>query len=403
MNTLRKEILSMNLNVDKFIQIFGKDFPLFNEFKTTEQDIVWHAEGDVHIHTDMVLNETYKIISENKFSESEQFVLILSALFHDIAKPITTKNVFHDKLKRNCVIAPNHEQKGMDYMFHTLLNYVNSKNNEFKEFMTYEEAIDIITAVGYHQAPKKIVSSDFNQYSLANLARKVKPYLIYYLEIADYKGRTCDDTESQLDYLHLFKSYMEDYGYFYGFDKKSLNIDNDYVLHKGFDLLANGQISMFEEAEAKFFKQKNEHSELILLCGISGVGKSTFIKNNYSDYKIISLDDIREELTFRGDQRDGAEIARIAKERLKLLLPKNEKIVFDATNIRRDLREKVLTIGHNYNALNRVVFLNDSLDNIIAKDKDREYSVGEKVIRDQNHKFQTPDKSEAHDVSWIKV
>lgn len=403
MNTLRKEILSMNLNVNNFIDIFGQDFPLFKEFKATEQDIIWHAEGDVHIHTDMVLNETYKIISENKFSESQQFVLILSALFHDIAKPITTKTVFHDKLKRNCVIAPNHEQKGMDYIFHILLNYVNSKKTELKGFMTYEEAIDIITAVGYHQAPKKIVSSDFNQYSFADLARKVKPYLIYYLEIADYKGRTCDDTESQLDYLHLFKSYMEDYGYFYGFDKKSLNIDSDYVLHKGFELLVSGQISMFEEAEAKYYKQKNEHSELVLLCGISGVGKSTFIKNNYSDYTIISLDDIREELTFRGDQRDGAEIARIAKERLKLLLPKNEKIVFDATNIRRDLREKVLTLGHNYDALNRIVFLNDSLDNIIAKDKIREYSVGEKVIKDQNYKFQTPDKSEAHDVCWVNV
>lgn len=47
--------------------------------------------------------------------------------------------------------------------------------------------------------------------------------------------------------------------------------------------------------------------------------------------------------------------------KIKTLLAKN-KVVYDATNIRRDFRDKVLTIGHNYNAMTRVDFLTDSFD-----------------------------------------
>ena len=401
MNAIRKDILSLNWNVNKFIDLFGNEFEFLYQLKNTEQDIVWHAEGDVHIHTDMVLKEVYELIVLNNFTESEQFVLILSALLHDIAKPISTKKVFSDRDNRELVIAPNHEQKGMDYIFHKLLNYVDHKNRDFHDFMSYEEFINIVTVVGYHQIPKKVVGTDFNRYTFANIAMKVNPKLVYFLEVADFKGRTCYDTESQLDYLHLFKSYMDDFGYLDGFDKASLGIENEYVLHKGFNLLKTGEISMFDEAEAKFFEHKNNHAELILLSGLSGVGKTTYIKENYSNHTIISFDDIRESLSFRENQKDNAEVVRIAKDRLKIHLARKEKIVFDATNIRIDLRDKILTIGHNYHALNKIVFLVDSLNNIIERDKKREYSVGEKVILTQEYNFQTPDKSEADDVSWV--
>ena len=49
-------------NVDDCIAHLGDIFPLLKEYKNTIQDPVWHAEGDVHIHTDMVLTELYKLL-----------------------------------------------------------------------------------------------------------------------------------------------------------------------------------------------------------------------------------------------------------------------------------------------------------------------------------------------------
>jgi len=54
-------------NVDDCIAHLGDIFPLLKEYKNTIQDPVWHAEGDVHIHTDMVLTELYKLLESKEW------------------------------------------------------------------------------------------------------------------------------------------------------------------------------------------------------------------------------------------------------------------------------------------------------------------------------------------------
>lgn len=41
----------------------GRFFPLLNEFEQTEQDSIWHAEGNVAIHTDLVLKALYELLA----------------------------------------------------------------------------------------------------------------------------------------------------------------------------------------------------------------------------------------------------------------------------------------------------------------------------------------------------
>ena len=65
------ESLSMHgkPSIDECIYYLGDAFPLLYEFKTTEQDSQWHAEGDVHIHTGMVLNE---LAQKNKIEANNE-------------------------------------------------------------------------------------------------------------------------------------------------------------------------------------------------------------------------------------------------------------------------------------------------------------------------------------------
>lgn len=77
-------------NLDDFIQAFGGIFDLLMRLKDTPQDKIWHAEGDVYIHTQMVLEQTYKLLDQLDWEVEKRLVQVLAAVFHDIAKPIST-------------------------------------------------------------------------------------------------------------------------------------------------------------------------------------------------------------------------------------------------------------------------------------------------------------------------
>jgi predicted kinase len=389
-----QDIIHHRKTVDHFIEMMGTALPLLKDLKTTPQDHIWHAEGDVHIHTDMVLKEIYDLIENEAsyLSDDNKFVLIMSALLHDIAKPVVTKTAFLEREKRECVIAPRHEVQGVSYLSHKLNLFDISVENQKK----------ILALVGYHQVPKLLVIKDKNEWHYKDLSKKAPCELFYWLEIADMKGRTCADLENQLEYLELFRLYSEQYECFEKRYEGKIS-ENDYVNYKGWKALLNGDIFMPEEAESKYFNHQNEHSHLVVMTGLSGVGKSSYIEEHYHDYLKISLDNIREELGDRQDMSNEAEVLRIAKDRLKIALAKKENIVYDATNVRKDFRAKVLDIGEAYHALTEIVYIKDSLDNVLQRDANRTYSVGKNVILSQDYRFECPEMDEADKLTVVHV
>ena len=54
------------------------------------QDAEWHSEGDVWTHTKMVLGQLLELDEWSSLTPHAQSVLICTALFHDVAKPLTT-------------------------------------------------------------------------------------------------------------------------------------------------------------------------------------------------------------------------------------------------------------------------------------------------------------------------
>ncbi len=69
--------------------------PEFQKLKETPQHSWWHEEGDAWEHTKMVVNKMIDFIDKNQecqFFKDSQYreILVYSALFHDIGKPLTT-------------------------------------------------------------------------------------------------------------------------------------------------------------------------------------------------------------------------------------------------------------------------------------------------------------------------
>ncbi len=90
---LRAERPSVGFELMRELGIIVRDYPELHALIGTEQEPEWHPEGDVWIHTMMVLDAAAKIIREPQrdFDEEQQLMVMLASLCHDLGKPSTTK------------------------------------------------------------------------------------------------------------------------------------------------------------------------------------------------------------------------------------------------------------------------------------------------------------------------
>lgn len=364
---------------------FSSRYNLLNDFAATPQDAEWHAEGDVAIHTNMVIHEAKKIAKNDcphLFDE-----MILGALFHDIFKPISTKEKEIDGKTR--VVAPGHEENGYNYLYYKL--------KEDSEFMGCAQGV--LDIVGFHQAPKLLVVRNANKWEYLDSINKYNSELMYHFAKADILGRECPDKSEQLDYIELFKIELEDLGFWGEFEDpiikalKNQNVEEKhfkFLRQKAMYHLKKGDIYDPAEIVSKYFESlKNGYSTVDVLVGLSGAGKSSYV-DSQKEKEIISLDSIREEFSKNRDRKYEGQVLQEAKKRLTTALAKKVDVIYDATSIRKDFRQKILTHTINYDSLYNNVFIETPVSECIKNDKDREFSVGEALIRKQEQNFQHP-------------
>jgi tRNA nucleotidyltransferase (CCA-adding enzyme) len=88
--------------------IFHEMHPEIVELIKTPQDPEWHPEGDVWVHTLMVVDEAAKIVEQEQMRGNEALVVMLATFCHDFGKPITTQEV-EGKIR-----ALGHEEAGVE-------------------------------------------------------------------------------------------------------------------------------------------------------------------------------------------------------------------------------------------------------------------------------------------------
>ena len=141
--------------------------------------------------------------------------------------------------------------------------------------------------------------------------------------------------------------------------------------------------------------------KLYVLCGIAGSGKSTFaldyiLKNRLWAHR-VSTDEIRKELY--GDeacQKDPKKVFQIAYDEIYKWLPNND-VVFDATNISRSFRKKLINAFREYADELICIYFVPNVELAIKRDRGRSRSVGSAVIRRQAEQLEVPTKEEGWD------
>ena len=92
----------------------------------------------------------------------------------------------------------------------------------------------------------------------------------------------------------------------------------------------------------------------------TGSGKLTFVKNNFSNYTILSGDELKTE-------------AKIIKEINKNI--GESSIVIDATNPSKDKRKKFIDIANSYNIPVRCIYMNVSKEQALLQNNKRDKPV----------------------------
>ena len=119
--------------------------PWFAGLEQTEQNPIYHGEGNVWIHTRSVIEN---LVADHHFISlpaREQKILILAAALHDIAKPFCTTKINGE------IVTPHHAPKG-----ETEARRLFYKYNFFGEIigtLNFCEREEICSLIRYHGLP----------------------------------------------------------------------------------------------------------------------------------------------------------------------------------------------------------------------------------------------------------
>jgi putative nucleotidyltransferase with HDIG domain len=333
------------------------------------QDAEWHSEGDVWTHTKMVLGELSKLAEWPTLSAHEQCVLIFTAIFHDVAKPVTTEV----DPETGRIRSPKHAVKG-EHVARAILRDLGCG------LSTREE---ICRLVRYHGRPAFLLEREEPTLEVIKLSWLVSNRLLYLFALADTRGRDTDAMSRPEENLHLWKLMAEEEDCFV----QPYPFATD---HARFTFFRN------PIPENRFYTPFEDFScTVTLLAGLPGSGKDTWLSRNRNDLPTVSLDSVREELDIDPTDNQG-QVAQLARERCREFLRSGTSFAFNATNTMKETRGRWLDLFADYRAKIEIVYIEPPIETVLRQNKARSMAVPEAVISRLADKCEPPTIVECH-------
>lgn len=353
------------------------------QMRQTLQSPKYHGEGDVYTHTMMVCDALKSLPEYSELDDEEKQMLFVAALLHDVGKISTT--VFTEGDWH----SPHHSTKGSriarELMFKDFGICGSKSLAEFRE--------TVCLLIRHHSFPPYAIEQDNAALKLHRIASngllcpKFSLKMLYILSKADIIGRKADDTDELLEKVELFKELaIEEECFESCYNFKSDNSRRSYL--SGKDVWKNDDL--YDET----------WGEVIILSGLPGSGKDTYIKNNLSELPMVSLDEIRKSMKISPTENQGI-VANAAREQAKEYLRWHKSFVWNATNLTRQMRDSVVSLCEEYKAHVRLVYIETSWETLLSQNKNRKEVVPQNVIENMLCKLVPPCSEEATSVEWV--
>ena len=339
--------------------------------KNTPQDPIYHAEGDVYIHTKMVLEELIKLQSWQNLNKTDRSILFVAALMHDIAKPKCTETI------DGRISSPRHAMVGAK-MTRSLIF-----RNELGKvpFNIREKIVDLVR---YHGLPLWFLEKEDPEKYVIKVSQTLNLEHLAILAEADVRGRICQDQEELLDKVDLFRDFSTE-----------LNcIDQPFAFENGLARFTY----FYKDDSSPFYVPFDDYEfEVILLVGLPGSGKNTWIKESKVNYEQICLDDIRRAFRISPKGNQG-KVIQAAKTLAKTFLRKKQPFIWNATNLQKSRREKLINLFTAYHANVRIVYIEANYSALLKRNKSREHPIPLKVLERFIDGLEVPKNYEAR---WL--
>ncbi len=360
---------------DKKWDTLMKRFDWVADMAHVPQHILHHAEGDVGVHTQMVLNELQQSQAFRALDLQTQEILWAAALLHDVEKRSSSQDEGN-----GIITAHGHARKG-EFTARSVL---------YKDIPTpFRIREQVASLVRYHGLPVWALERPHPLRKVAEASLAVSTAWLRLLAGADARGRICGDKDRLLDNLELFewfckeqdcwdkpKAFATDSARFHYF-----HTENSYVDYVPFDTFT---------------------CEVILLSGLPGMGKDHYIRSLPAELPVVSPDALRRKHKVSPTDKSGnGRIIQLAKEEARQRLRKKEDFIWNATDITSLMRSQLVDLFTAYNARVKIVYIEKPYATWRRQNLDREYPVPEVVLDRMLGILEVPRLTEAHAVEYM--
>ena len=347
-------------------------FDWFRRLKDCAQDPVFHAEGDVDVHTRMVVEALVADRDWQALGLEQRRTLFWAALLHDVAKPASTRV---DPQGR--VIAPGHSRRGQ----------IMARRILWRLAVPFRQRETICHLITHHQVPFFLIERERPERLAHRISLQTRCDLLAVLAAADARGRRCPDREALLDNIALFVELCR---------------EQDCLSHPKRFASTHSRFLYFrkEDRQADYEAFDDWCGAAKLLSGLPGSGKDTWLAVHAGDGAVVSLDDLRVELGVDPEDAQGAVVAE-AKARARVALRAQRPLIWNATNVSRQIRERLVDLFAAYRARVRMVYFETGEAEALRRNRSRGREVPAKAILRMQDRWEPPDLTECHELEIV--
>src|SRR5262245_3084734 len=346
-------------------------FQFVRDMEGCPQDPVYHAEGDVAIHTRMVCAALVENRRWREMAPAEREMVFASSLLHDVAKPTTTRE------ENGRITSRGHSKRGE----------IMARAQLWQTGAPFQAREQVANLVRYHQLPFFLIDRADAQRKLFAASHTARCDLLALVAEADARGRICVDQRRLIDNIELFTQYSVEQGCL--IVPRKFPSDHSRFLY-----------FRKEGRDPDYLAFDDTICEAIVMSGLPGAGKDHWIATSGPDWPVISLDEVRRELKIAPTENQGAVVAR-ARERAREYLRRKQPFIWNATNISRQLREHCISLCAAYNARVRLIYVETGAAALTERNLSRDCGVPPEVIKRLLARWEPPDLTEAHQVEVI--